>query len=309
MPANKRCTNEEIISAYWETGNVWKAAKRLGLCGQSVWERLKKMGYQLNLKPWTEDENNELRSLLPHCDLAEIGRRLGRSYSAVACQVSGLGLANQFRRGKRKSPKIITITVEKIETAILDLRNDVLPVTPYARSIGVEVESLVQAIQKQDMEFWKEYSKAHGICESTCPQCGNEFHKLSHKQRCCSRKCSADYRADIQYFGGNRKNTVGLAEGVCQLCGREEDKLSSHHVLGKENDPSNEWLDALCRSCHQVIGKLAVKDFVESNEGWERLIHFVMARRLKENHPGASGISACVEVEYLSEEQLLEEVA
>lgn len=35
MPANKRCTNEEIIAAYWETGNILKAAKRLGMCGQN----------------------------------------------------------------------------------------------------------------------------------------------------------------------------------------------------------------------------------------------------------------------------------
>lgn len=296
---NTRRTNEEIIAAYKETGNIWKAAKRLGLCGQSVWERLKKLDHSLTMKPWTDDERDELKALLPQCDLAEIGRRLGRSYSAIASQVSVLGLANKFRRGKRKSPKVRTIEVEKIETAIVDLKNDVLPVTPYARSIGVEVESLVQAIQKQDMEFWREYSKVHGIEESLCPQCGLEFYKLSHRQKCCSRKCSSDYRVDNQYFGGNRRNTVGLADGICQVCGEAKDRLSSHHVLGKENDPDNEHLIAVCSSCHQIVGLLAAKEFVDKPEGWETLIQLVMARRMRQKNTEYAGIYACVEVEHL----------
>ena len=39
----KKATDEEIIAAYGETNNVWKAAEILGMCGQSVHERLKRL--------------------------------------------------------------------------------------------------------------------------------------------------------------------------------------------------------------------------------------------------------------------------
>src|SRR3989442_4726231 len=50
---NQRVTNEELVAAYKDTGSIWKAGKRLGLCGQSVHERLRRLGYEMTHQSWT----------------------------------------------------------------------------------------------------------------------------------------------------------------------------------------------------------------------------------------------------------------
>lgn len=53
MVCNKRVSDEDVVKSYKKTRNIWESAKELGICGQSVWERLKK----LNIKECT---NNKL---------------------------------------------------------------------------------------------------------------------------------------------------------------------------------------------------------------------------------------------------------
>jgi hypothetical protein len=304
MPANQRRTNEEIIAAYRDTGSVWRAAKALGLCGQSVWERLKRIGYMLPSEMWTTEEMEELRVLASHCTISEIARRLNRTYASVASMASSNGIA--MRHGatmKRKVPRR-GISDEEVRVAIASLRDTDMSITPFSRSIGHPVERLVQAIQNIDLEFWRQYTSTHGIYEKQCVYCHEMFWALSNKQRYCHRKCASFARADLGYFGGRRSETVGLAEGICQLCGADNKKLSSHHELGKEHDGDGDFLVALCNSCHHVVGLLGAKNL--DSKKWERLIMFVMARRMRVDSPKSSGVSACVEIEYLTEEEMLE---
>jgi hypothetical protein len=299
MPQPKRRTNEEIIAAYKETGNVWKAARLLGLCGQSVWERLKVIGYPMPCRNWEKRELEELRLLLETCTLSEAAMRLGRTYAAVASMASLKGFTTGYGNRHKCKNRAPVMNHEEVLSAIDSLRGGSIAVTPLSRMIGVDVEMLVKYIQKIDMEFWKIYSQQHGTGKAICVDCGEEFYGMNKKQKTCSRKCREEHRANASYFGGKRGNTAGLKEGICQLCGKKKDKLSSHHVLGKENDQDSDFLAALCNSCHQVVGILGAKDFVENDEGWENLITFVMARRMRQNRPECAGIYACVEVEHL----------
>jgi hypothetical protein len=58
----QKVTDEQIIHAYQKTNSVWKAAKILGICGQSVHERLKKIGAISN-NYFTEEEKNKIEQL------------------------------------------------------------------------------------------------------------------------------------------------------------------------------------------------------------------------------------------------------
>lgn len=53
-------TDEEIRDAYERTGSVWKAADELGMCGQSVHERLVKMGADTSQNVFTEEDEKYL---------------------------------------------------------------------------------------------------------------------------------------------------------------------------------------------------------------------------------------------------------
>lgn len=52
----KKATDEQVINAYQKHGNVWKVGKELGMCGQSIHERLKR----LNVK--TEGRGKQITS-------------------------------------------------------------------------------------------------------------------------------------------------------------------------------------------------------------------------------------------------------
>lgn len=295
------------MQAYRETGSVWRAGKRLGMVGQSVWERLRALNYQMAAMTWTSDEIDELKQLAGHATITDIANRLGRPYAGVACKISNLGLSNHYgnhqnKKVRRKSGYTKDLTIKWVKA----LRTNEMTARAFARAHGLDLEQLVQAFQRYDMEFWREYSRTHtDIQQATCPQCGTVYHPLTKKQKTCSRRCSGNLRRDADYFGGNRKNTIGLADGICQLCQQQKSKgLSAHHLIGKENDPENKYLIALCQGCHKVVSLLAGRIFIDTEEGWQTLIHVVMARRLGAAAIENAGLYVCVDIEKLNAEKL-----
>lgn len=55
MPKRK-ATDEQIIESYRRLNNIWLVAKEFGMCGQSVHQRLIKLGIARNNPPFTSDD-------------------------------------------------------------------------------------------------------------------------------------------------------------------------------------------------------------------------------------------------------------
>lgn len=307
MPQPQRVSIERIVAEYRSTGSVWKAAKNLGIVGQSVWERLKAIDYPMASRMWTQEEYDELKMLSNSHTISSIAASLGRPYYAIAIKMSRLGLARRYGNTiKRKIPRGAGFDKVSVQKMIAELGQYQGTMTQFCRMKAVSIDTFVNAIQQYDPLFWSEYSQGKtGIMESTCPYCQNTFHPMNARQKFCTRKCSADAKRDEEYFGGRRRDTIGLAEGVCQLCLQFKPKrMSSHHLLGKENDPDNLALIALCPGCHQLVGTLAGRKFVDSSEGWENLIQIVMARRMIEKSKEYAGVYAYVEFEHLTKDDI-----
>lgn len=298
---------EDIVTAYRETGSVWRAGKRLGLAGQSVHERLRAAGHRLRNTAWGADELAEAGDLSQAgVPLGEIANRLGRTYASVATQLSRMGVRSGRKRD-RKIPRASGYDKESIRKRLKELESYKGPITRFARANGLSVELLVKAIQRDDPEWWKRYVHTHSnIPVKDCPYCNTLFIPASGKQIYCHRKCAQDARADRAYFGGQRRMTVGLAEGVCQLCQKVVDRgLSSHHVYGKENDPDNEVLVALCQGCHQLVTLLGNRTYVDNPIIWQTLISLAWLRRHGAEF-GAGGqhgsLYVEVDIEYCNDE-------
>lgn len=302
----QKATNEQIIDAYRDTGSVWAAGKRLGMAGQSVHERLRAIGYPLASQNWTPAEVGELRNLVGQATIAEIAHRLGRPYNGVACKISELGIGVRFgnnrkvkvQRGAGYDKSRLTRYAKQIEATGVTVRQ-------FARTNGLGVEMLCRAFEQRLPEWWDAYKRtAVGIDEKQCAYCHKMFVPGSGKQTYCTRQCAAARRSDESYFGGRRRETIGLAERTCQLCGRQDIKgLSSHHVIGKENDPDNDFLIALCPGCHQIVTILSgrASEFLASPEGWEALIQLCLLRK----HGGSvAGIYASVDIELLDTDDI-----
>ncbi len=281
MSAPLRATNEEIIDAYRATGSVWRAGKRLGLAGQSVHERLVAIGHPMNGRNWTVDEEAELHSLLVSgVTLGEAARRLGRTFNGAATKASRLGV--QVKRNHEvKLPRGAGYDKASILRHLKALEAAQIPATRYARAHGLAVEPFVQALQRHAPERWEAYVREHSkVPERDCPYCERIFIPANGKQIYCTRKCGTDARTDAAYFNGNRRATIGLAAGICQVCGRRDPKgLSSHHILGRENDLEAIALIALCRGCHKLITELAARTLLDDEAAIESLLGLAWLRR------------------------------
>jgi len=299
-----RHTNEEIIKAYQETGSVWRAGKKLGLAGQTVHERLQAIGYKIASSEWTDQEIEELKNLVNELTIAQIANRLGRPYNGVALKISRLGIGDRFgNKRKQKIPKNGKYTKSQLAEYISEIEEENLRLTKFAKQKSLNVESLIRAVQRHFPDWYEAYAEANAAKPKTaCPNCDEKFWPQSARQVYCSRKCANDYRTDQSYFGGNRKNTIGLAEGTCQLCNRKPDKgLSSHHMIGKENDPENKYLIALCSGCHNLVTQLAGRGFAATEEAWEVLIQLVLIR--KHGHDKAmNGVFSDVQIEFINDD-------
>lgn len=115
---------------------------------------------------------------------------------------------------------------------------------------------------------------------NTCQYCKRKFAYSVKTQKFCSPKCGSDSKRDKEYFGGNRKKTVGLSDRICQICGVFTKKgLAAHHTYGKVNDPKGKHLVALCPGCHDLVTKLGVRNFITDSETWESLITYAIMRK------------------------------
>ncbi len=97
--SQKKATNDQLARAYIECGSVWKVAKRFGMCGQSVHERLSRMRQIKPMNVFTKaDEELLLREYLIYREagkLEVLAERMGRTKAFICRKAGKLKLTDQ----------------------------------------------------------------------------------------------------------------------------------------------------------------------------------------------------------------------
>lgn len=185
------------------------------------------------------------------------------------------------------------------------MRKDGSFVTWYAKANKLNLDTFILAATQYGHtagfpQIWEDPK----LITETCVECQECYWPARKGSRFCSSLCGSRSRMDAEYFGGNRKNTVGLADSVCQLCERTVSTgLSSHHIYGKGNDEGNEFLLALCKGCHAIVSELALKKWCGSTPQLERLLWLAYTQRngadlIKLRQEQGAGVK--VEVSFIS---------
>lgn len=166
--------------------------------------------------------------------------------------------------------------------------NAVLDLIPFVglnnacRSHNMNPTTFGHAIRLRIPDAWK-FLKTTGRTKK-CDYCKNLFVFSSSTQMFCSNKCRYDAKTDKEYFGGKKLKTYGLADKTCQVCGNKNvPGLTPHHILGKQNDPKDKYLVAICRGCHSLITDLGRRNFLLEKEKIELLIKLAIIRKLADN--------------------------
>ena len=110
MRGNKKVTDEFLVDSYLRSGNVWKTAEECGMCGQSVHERLTRLGFVKKVNVFTnEDKELLLNEYLIHRNakkLDSLARKMGRTKNFICRKARELGLTDITRAYEPKVKKI-----------------------------------------------------------------------------------------------------------------------------------------------------------------------------------------------------------
>lgn len=113
VPAKKKASDDELVESYFELKSVWKVAKQFHMCGQSVHERLSKLGLICSGK-WTKEDDLQLIQLYGRYTesmfLESIAKAMGRTKAAIACRANELGLTTYFRPKSQTSKDKLSVS-------------------------------------------------------------------------------------------------------------------------------------------------------------------------------------------------------
>lgn len=111
-------SDADLVRAYERTGNVWKAGETLGLSGQTVQERLARLGVPRKNKPLATSDLDAIRSLYEtgfsrgDGKLDALAERLGRTKALICRKAGEMGLTNGARP---MSDEMVEATSERMQ--------------------------------------------------------------------------------------------------------------------------------------------------------------------------------------------------
>ena len=111
----QKVSDQKIIETYLKTRNLWKCAELLGICGQSVHERLIKLKIKLNYPRFSEEEKSILQAeysfFRDSGNLKELANKLNRTVPFICRKAKELGLTDIKHK---KSSNQIALSSERL---------------------------------------------------------------------------------------------------------------------------------------------------------------------------------------------------
>jgi hypothetical protein len=112
------CPIGVIAESYKRLGNVWKVAEEVGLCGQTVHDRLTRAGLINKLNRFTDADKEilkaEYKKYRDSANLKELAAKMGRTVPFITRKAKELGLTDAANRVSMKP-----LHQEKIEAIII----------------------------------------------------------------------------------------------------------------------------------------------------------------------------------------------
>ena len=122
MPARKKCSDEALISDYARTNSVWVTAKNFSMCGQSVWERLRKHGKTVPVRRLSDLEKVEIETLYRSGflrgdgQLNALSKKINRTVPFISRYAGIAGLVNAHRTFDSSLSMSISVRAAKWHT-------------------------------------------------------------------------------------------------------------------------------------------------------------------------------------------------
>jgi len=196
---NRKASDSEILEAYDETHNIWKAGERLGMSGQSIWKRLKRLGVHFDQRIFSDDEKEYLFKHYDDCvsngRLDELSEVMGRTKYFLCRQAGKLGLTDQHRKH----------TAECVEGRIANLKlwyrihdhpRGFLGGTHTDETKKIISQASIKAASKKTEEDWRRRGEKAAETRSKNGTTSVTYNTYS--------RCKGGYRQDIGIYVRSR---------------------------------------------------------------------------------------------------------
>ena len=147
----KKATDDQIIDSYGRHKSVWKVAAELGMCGQSVYERLKRLGVDTSTNVFTEEDEEYLAErYVPYRDagkLQDLADEMGRTKQFICRQAGRLGLTDP--KSKRTYLEVFKNAPESFCLPIWnDFKRSRFGVSAFCKSRHYNIQSFTDAMRR-----------------------------------------------------------------------------------------------------------------------------------------------------------------
>jgi 5-methylcytosine-specific restriction endonuclease McrA len=263
---------DEVTRAYREkNNNLWETGKIFFVAGGEIRRTLISAGVEIKPSEWSKDELTFIhRAVAMESMIAsQIAEEIGRNPAVVMAKCNDLYDQPVPTIVKlKKVPYGQGYTKRNAAIRIKELADKPgLCVLHYCKALDLDPRALVQSFKAYYPERLPSIaSNLENVIFTTCPYCGVEFANRKHNgANFCSNTCNRKSKIDAKYFGGKRRETLGVRTKTCQNCGQKHDALQVDHIIRKGNDSENEHMIALCPGCHRIKSVLAIHKSLTTN--------------------------------------------
>lgn len=153
-----KASDKTLIESYQRTRSVWKTAEEFGMCGQSVHERLKKLGVEMNGggNKWTVEaeirlaEEYELYRYFGK--VSQLGEILGHNVYTMSRKAKELGLTS-YAAKRCPRPTLKTLSEDALRLIWDDYKVSSFKMSEYCRRHGIDPEAFANVMRDHFPEY------------------------------------------------------------------------------------------------------------------------------------------------------------
>lgn len=277
MPYPKLVADEDLVSVYRETNSIWKTGDRFAICGQSVHERLKKLGA---LNPDNQAKGEEVISkirqayskpfLRGESPLSELEKITGMHRSNICRIARRLGLTKRKRKYSDQQKEISSKRLSLVWTKI-----------PHPRGMLGKVHS----------QEAKDRMSAAGIGRKVKPEIVDKIMRTRfarYGRLAPNNRERASWKAGWREIGGMRIYARSRWEANYA---RYLEWLRINGSIQKwEHEPETFWFEAIKRGCRSYLPDFRVTEndgriFYHEVKGWFDARSKTKLKRMAKYHP------------------------
>lgn len=159
----KKATDEQVIAAYRETGSCWKAAEKLGMGGQTVHERLVRLGAMRPMRRFLDDETIRLlrdyRTFRDAGLLSKLAAEMGRTVPFLCRKARDLGLTNP--KAAKRYASTWKYMPEDVARGLMDrFKRSSFGLMQFCKRMGYADEGFSETMRRYFLDEWESVIEA-----------------------------------------------------------------------------------------------------------------------------------------------------